>query len=231
MTFNRDNPATWPVKVPIIAHDVGRSNDRSTAVVGGKCPLLFGTRLLGVRECVELPLGLYGSQLANELAKIDQSYNRDCVIVADLSNDATYAETLCDTFGSRVVGVQIGRSGDGTTFQHRRVRNSAVPVYQVGRTFLLELLLAELRDCHIRFVEGAESRRAYEQLTALEPEQRESGRVYKCPSGLHDDLAISLAMLAWAAQHLHFDRWTWPIFDAHQPRRARPTPFNSRGWT
>jgi hypothetical protein len=231
MTFNPDDPTTWPIKLPIIAHDVGRSNDRSTAVVGGKCPPLFGPQLLGVKEFLELPLGLYGSELANEVAKIDQKYSRDCVIVADLSNDPTYAETLFDSFGPRIIGVQIGRSGNGTTVEHRRVRNGAVLVYHVGRTFLLDLLLAQFRDNNIRFVRGPESQRAYAQLEALEPEQRESGRVYKCLAGQHDDLAMSLAMLAWAAQHLHFDEWTRPIFDAHRPRRSRPAPINSLGWT
>lgn len=40
-------------------------------------------------------------------------------LFADLSNDATYGETLFDTFGRRVIGVQIGRSGDGTTSVQR----------------------------------------------------------------------------------------------------------------
>jgi len=221
MMINPDDPRTWPLKIPIIAHDVARSSDRSTAVVGGNCPFTLGPRLLGVKEFVELPLGLYGSELANKLAAIDQTYNRDCLIVADLSNDATYGETLFDTFGRRVVGVQIGRSGDGTTWDQRRVRHGVIPVYNVGRTFLLELLLAEMRDGRVRFADSTESVRAYEQLTALEPEQRESGIVYKCPSGQHDDLAMSLAMLAWAAQHLHLEAWTRPIFDAHRPRRQR----------
>ncbi len=221
MTFIPDDPRTWPLKVPIIAHDVGRSSDRSTAVVGGNCPFTLGARLLGIKEFAELPVGLYGSELASALAAIDQTYNRDCLIVADLSNDATYGETLFDTFGRRVVGVQIGRSGDGTTWEHRRVRHGVIRVYNVGRTFLIELLLAEMRDNRVRFANSAESLRAYEQLMALEPEQRESGTVYKCPSGQHDDLAMSLAMLAWAAQHLHLENWTQPIFDAHRPRRPR----------
>ena len=39
MMFNRDDPNTWPCFRPlIIAHDVGRSRDRSTAVVGGLGP-------------------------------------------------------------------------------------------------------------------------------------------------------------------------------------------------
>jgi hypothetical protein len=154
---------------------------------------------------VELPVGLYGSRLAKTLAAIVQTYNRNCLIVPDLSRDPTYAETLFDTFGPRVVGVQIGPSGDGTTCVPWRVRNGFIRVYQVGRTHLLELLLSEMRDGRVRFADSADSSRTYEQLMALEPEQRERGMVYKCPSGQHDDLAISLAMLAWAAQHLHLD--------------------------
>ncbi len=231
MTFNPDDPRTWGSKIHIIAHDVGRTRDRSTAVVGCHCPFAFGTRLLGVKEFVELPQGLYGSELANALSAIDQTYNRDCLIVADLTRDPTYAETLFDTLGrGRVVGVQIGRSGNGTTCEQRRVRNGVIPVYNVGRTFLLELLASEMRDHRVRFADSEESLRAYEQLMALEPEQRESGTVYKCPSGLHDDLAMSLAMLAWAAQHLHLDYWTRPIFDAHRPQRPRQTP-SRLAWT
>ena len=221
MTFNAYDPATWPLKVPMIAHDVGRTNDRSTAVVGGNSPFTLGSRLLGIKQCLELPQGLYGSELANALANIDQSYNRDCLIIADLTSNATYGETLFDTFGQRVVGVQIGHSGDGTTSEQRRVRHGAIPVYNVGRTFLLELLLDELRDSRVRFANAADSARAYQQLTVLEPEQRANGTVYKCPSGQHDDLAISLAMLAWAAQHLHLEYWNRPIFDAHRPHRPR----------
>jgi hypothetical protein len=61
----------------------------------------------------------------------------------------------------------------------------------------------------------------YAQLTALEPEQRETGSLYNCPSGQHDDLGMSLAMLAWAGQHVHLDARQRPIFDAHRPRRQR----------
>ena len=44
--------------------------------------------------------------------------------------------------------------------------------------------------------------------------------VYKCPPEQHDDLGMSLAMLAWAAQHVHLNAWQQPIFDAHRPRKA-----------
>jgi len=222
-TINPGDPRNWPMKIHIIAHDVGRTNDRSTAVVGGHFPFNLGSRLLGVKQFVELPLGLYGSELANALAVIDQTYDRNCVIIADLSRDPTYAETLFDRFGPRVVGVQIGRSGDGTRCERRPVGNGSILVYNVGRTFLLDLLASEMRDNRVRFADSAESARTYQQLMALEVEQRESGVVYKCPSGQHDDLAMSLATLAWGAQHLHFDTWARPIFDAHLPRKPRQT--------
>ena len=159
--------------------------------------------------------------------KFDQQLNHNCLIVADLSSDPTYAEILYDTFGRRVIGVQIGRYGDGMTRELRRVRNGAIPIYQIGRTFLFDLLLAEFRDQHIRLPDSPEGRRAYEQLNALEPEQRDSGIVYKCPPGQHDDLGVSLAMLAWAAQHVHLNHWQQPIFDAHR-RRPQPPKF---GWS
>jgi hypothetical protein len=42
----------------LIAHDVGGSRDRSTAVVGGFCTYAPGK--LGINEFNELPQGLYG---------------------------------------------------------------------------------------------------------------------------------------------------------------------------
>src|SRR5580704_13743826 len=57
--FKCDDVKTWPCFRPtIIAHDVGRSRDRSTAVVGGNSP--FQPRLLGIKELEELPQGLSG---------------------------------------------------------------------------------------------------------------------------------------------------------------------------
>jgi hypothetical protein len=45
--FKRNNPATWPMFRPlIIAHDVGRTRDRSTAVIGSNGPV--EPRLLGI---------------------------------------------------------------------------------------------------------------------------------------------------------------------------------------
>ena len=86
MNYNLNDVKSWPVFKPlIIAHDVGRSHDRSTAVVGGNSP--YGRRLLGIGEATELPQNLYGSSLASALAAVDTRYGRNALIVADLSND------------------------------------------------------------------------------------------------------------------------------------------------
>ena len=89
MTYIPDDSRAWPYFRPlIIAHDVGGSRDRSTAVVGGNSPI--PPRLVGIIELTELPQGLYGSARASALAAVDHRYNNNALIVADLSNDASY---------------------------------------------------------------------------------------------------------------------------------------------
>src|SRR5207248_3102817 len=69
MNFNLEDPASWPCFKPlIIAHDVGRSRDRSTAVVGGNSP--FQPRVLCITHLEELPQGLYGTARASALASV-----------------------------------------------------------------------------------------------------------------------------------------------------------------
>jgi hypothetical protein len=225
MIFSPNDPNTWPSFRPLImAHDVGRSRDRSTAVIGGNSPIQ--SRLLGLREFVELPQGLYGSARASALAAVDRKYNGNALIVVDLSNDPTYAEVMFESFDPRVIGLQITRHGDGMNFERRPVKNSAMLVYTIGRTHLLELLHSELQSDLVRIVDGPMARKAYEQLVKLETEFRESGTVYTCPSGHHDDLGISCAMLAWAARHPHLQQW---VRNAGQSRTKR-WPRQQYGW-
>lgn len=227
MIFNPQDPNTWPYFKPlIIAHDVGRSRDRSTAVIGGNGPL--EPRMLGIKELEELPQGLYGSARASALAAIDRRYNSNAFIVADLSNDATYAEVLFDTFGgARVIGLHISRSGDGMTFERRPVKHGLMLIYTIGRSYLLELLHTEMQAGLVRFVDGPMSRRAFEQLTTLQTEMRESGIIYSCPPGQQDDLGISIAMLAWAARHPHLSQWVEIFQRSRVIRKPRPEPY---GW-
>jgi hypothetical protein len=219
MQFDPDNPATWRpyFRPPIIAHDVGRSRDRSTAVVGGNCPANPG--LVDIVELEELPVGLYGSPRASALAQVDRRYNNNALIVVDVSNDPSYAEVMLRTFGRRVIGTQIARSGDGMSAEQRPVGQGAILVYTVGRTYLLELLHSHLQSGTVRFVAGAQSLRAYQQLNELETEMRDTGIFYTCPPGRHDDLGISCAMLVWAARHPHLSYWAGNA----APRRPRPS--------
>jgi hypothetical protein len=219
VAFNPDDPATWLLKYPVIAHDVGRSNDRSTAVVGGT--IAYRPGVLGVQQIIELSRNCYGSELVSELAVVDRAYNNDALIIADLTNDPSYAEALFDMFGNRIIGIHIGPHGDGTKFELRPVRNSAIPVYNVGRTYLFDRLLGDFRSRQIRFTEEPMARRIYEQLNDLEVEQKETGKIYKCLPGKHDDLGISGAMLNWAIRHPHFVSWGRHIDAQHRPRPQR----------
>ena len=215
-----DDVNTWPGFKPLlIAHDVGRSRDRSTAVVGGNSP--YGRRVLGIREAEELPQNLFGSARASALAAIDRRYNSNALIIADLSFDPTYAEVLHDTYGPRVIGLHITGAGNGQDPEFRPVPNGYLPVYTIGRSNLLELFHTELQSDLVRFANGPAVRLAYEQLANLEVEFRQSGTVYSCPPGKHDDLGISLAMLAWAAKHRHLEIWLRNLQAALRPRRPR----------
>lgn len=226
MAFNRDNPSTWGCFKPLmLAHDVGRSRDRSTAVIGGNCPI--GSQLLGIRELIELPQGLFGSARADALARIDRRYESEALIFVDVSNDESYAEVLFDMFGgTRLIGLHITRSGDGMNFERRLVKKGSFLVYTIGRTYLLEKFQMALQSDQVKFVDGPMSRRAYEQLVALETEMRETGTVYRCPSGQHDDLGISCAMLNWGAQHPHLPYWSQEFEHSRTIRNPRPEPYS-----
>ena len=101
MRYNVDDVSTWPAFKPlIIAHDVGRSRDRSTAVVGGNSP--YGqARAWNSPTAEELPQNLFGS-CARQRACGGRSAPRlrTALIVADLSIDATYGEMLFENFRS-----------------------------------------------------------------------------------------------------------------------------------
>ena len=100
----------------------------------------LASRIRGARQ------GLYGSTRANELATVDRRYDGKTLIIADLSNDATYAEPLFERLGRRLIGVRISRHGDGMTPEWWPVKNGGVWVYTIGRTYLLDLLHTQLRN-------------------------------------------------------------------------------------
>jgi len=234
-TWEMYQQATRPVdrrifefpKPVIIAHDVGRSRDRSTAVAGGSGPLAPG--LIGIRDCEELPLGLSGHMRADALSIIDRRFCSKALIIADVSNDETYGEVLVERFGVRVIGLHITRHGDGMSWEWRKFKNGQLLVYTIGRIFLFDLFYREMQNDKVRILDGATNQRAYEQLMNLEMEIGQSGIIYRCLRGRHDDLAISCAMLAWAAQHPHLARWCWALERRYTPSVRPKMPSNA--WT
>ena len=177
-----------------------------------------------------MPQGLYGSDRAETLASVDRLYDHRTLIFADLSFDPTYAEILVERFGpERVIGLKITSSGDGMSFEPRRVKDSAIRVYTVSRSYLFDLLHRELHDNKVRILDGPTSRRAYEQLTMLEMDYRQNGTIYSCPSARHDDLAISCAILVWAAQHPDLEYWA-RVLEPRIHRSKRPVP-SALAWT
>jgi hypothetical protein len=152
------------------------------------------------------------------------------LIIVDLTYDPSYADILVERFGERVVGLQITSTGDTIdNWEERQLKKGRILVYKVSRTYLLDLLLREMQNEMVRILHGANSVRAYEQLMRLEIEFKQNRMVYKCPVGHHDDLAMSCAMLVWAAQHPHLKRWCWPLERRARPAK-RPAPPAS-GWT
>ena len=107
MIYNPDDVNIWPGFKPlIIAHDVGRSHDRSTAVVGGNSP--YGRRVLGIREArraaAEPVWTVHGPARSRRSIRATVAMRSLSQISA---NDATYAEVLHETFGPRVIGLHI----------------------------------------------------------------------------------------------------------------------------
>jgi hypothetical protein len=107
--------------------------------------------------------------------------------------------------------------------ERRPIKDRPMLFYTVGRSYLLELYYSDLQSGQVSIVDGPATRRAYEQLMALETEIRESGTIYRCPTGQHDDLGISCAMLAWAARHSHLRAWVDTALSARRPRKRRQT--------
>ena len=160
-------------------HDVGTTEDRSTAVLGGVGAYAPDPKI-GVAHLEELPRGLRGTPRANALAEVDIRFDRNSLIVADLSNDQSYAEQLSETFGSRAIGVSIGPSGDGMAFQRVAVPSGQMLKYSVGRTFLFDRLRSTLENGGLKLPPGDPvAKQAFAQLTELEEIMTDSGaRIY-----------------------------------------------------
>ena len=156
-------PASWPDLPPLmIAHDVAwrATARRPWSVAAGPLRPVEGRH----SRLPELPQGAVW-QCAGECACRDRSaLSSDALIVADLSNEASYGEYLYETFGSRVIGMRISRHGDGKNVERRPVGRGSMLVYTVGRTFLIDHYHNLLATGMVRLATGPDSRRIYAQL-------------------------------------------------------------------
>ena len=129
-----------------------------------------------------------------------------------------------------MIGLQITRHGDGNNAERRPVGRGSMLVYTIGRTYLIDYFHSLMANDRVRMVKGPASESAFAQLANLEAELRESGKVYKTPSGQHDDLGISCCMLAWAFRHSHLLSWATMAFADRMPRPPQPkVPWGA--WT
>ena len=229
--FSLDDPRSWCIRPQILVHDVGTTQDMSTAVVGG-IGAFEPNPPIGVSHLEELPIGLRGTARATAVANVDKKYLSNNLIITDLSNDQSYAEQMSEMFGARVIGVSIGPAGDGNGFTRMPVPRGAMLKYSIGRTLLFDKLLSVMETGGLRLPRvDPIANQAFGQLADLELQVTNSGnRIYACQPSKHDDLAISLALLVWAARHPHSGEW----MKLARPRlsRNRPTPiFSSAAWT
>jgi hypothetical protein len=74
----------------------------------------------------------------------------------------------------------------------------------------------------VRLAPGPDIKRALAQFHHLQLEMRDTGKVYCCLPGHHDDLAISCGLVAWARRHRHLRSWSTTAFADRMPRPAPP---------
>ena len=121
MIYRPDDVTSWPSfkprSLPMMSAAAATDRPRwsaATRPAGDACS--GSTRPKNCRKaCLD-------SARASALAAVDRRHHHNALIVADLSNDPTYAEMLVETFGPRVIGLQISRHGDGMNAEWRPVR-------------------------------------------------------------------------------------------------------------
>ena len=61
-----------------------------------------------------------------------------------------------ETFGPRVIGLQISRHGDGMQAERRPVKQGSMLIYTIGRSYLLELFQSRLQADLVKIVDGTD---------------------------------------------------------------------------
>ena len=113
-----------------------------------------------------------------------------------------------ETFGPRVIGLQISRHGDGMTFERRPVRHGAMPVYTHRPEPICSSIFAP--NCIWSGAHCAIRPTAVAPLSSWCDWKPRCGRAERSTLARRGSTMISAsrcAMLVWAARHPHLEHW------------------------
>ncbi len=206
MTFLSD-PASWPTPPqPFLVHDFGGAQDYSTIMVGGVPPWSRG--VVGVTRIERLPLRMTSAETLAKLVEADRDLGYRATIIVDASGNSAHAEAVAAAFGRRCTGVRMTAAHDHALRPQpvpftAMGKRAVLPVWHLGRTPLFDQLNAAMERSEVKVATLGDWRELAQELEGLERVVTDAGNVrYVTTSGKHDDLAVSLALLTWAATRL-----------------------------
>ena len=183
--------------------------------------------MVGATRIERLPLRLTSAETLERLAEADREMGHRATVVVDASSNSAHAEAVAAVFGRRCVGVRITAAHDHA-LRPQPVpfatggKRAVLPVWHLGRTPLFDQLGAAMERAEVKVAKAGDWRELAQELEGLERVITDAGNVrFATASGRHDDLAVSLALLVWAATRL-------PRAAVAAPRlsvpRAKPMP-------
>ncbi len=229
VTFDPADPATWPaLPQPFLVHDFGGAQDYSTIIVGGVPPWSRG--VVGATRIERLPLRMTSSETLEKLAEADRELGHRATVVVDASGNSAHAEAAAAAaaFGRRCIGVRITAAHDHALRPQPLPftaggKRAVLPVWHLGRTPLFDQLGAAMERAEVKVAKAGDWRELAQEMEGLERVTTDAGNVrLVTTAGKHDDLAMSLALLVWAATRLRQSAITAPR--ATMPRHRPPPP-------
>ena len=149
--------------------------------------------------------------------------------MVDASGNSAHAEAVAAAFGRRCIGVRITAAHDHA-MRPQPVpftaggKRAVLPVWHLGRTPLFDQLGAAMERGEVKVAKAGDWRELAQELEGLERVVTDAGNVRFATgaAGRHDDLAVSLALLVWAATRLPRAAITAPR--AYTPRAKAMPP-------
>ncbi len=227
VTFDPADPASWPaLPQPFLVHDFGGAQDYSTIIVGGVPPWSRG--VVGATRIERVLLRMTSMETLERLAEADRELGHRATVIVDASGNSAHAEAAAAAFGRRCIGVRITAAHDHALCPQpvpftAGGKRAVLPVWHLGRTPLFDQLGAAMERAEVKVAKAGDWRELAQEMEGLERVTTDAGNVrFVTASGKHDDLAMSLALLVWAATRLPQAAITAPR--ATMPRHRPPPP-------